>query len=39
MFYFRLKSFNFIKWLNNDVIIIEKSCFGELSLVVTHVYF
>ena len=23
MFYFRLKSFHFIKWLNNDVIIIE----------------
>ena len=35
MFYFRLKSFNFIKWLNNDVIIIEKSCCNELSLVVT----
>ena len=25
MFYFRLKSFNLIKWRNNDVIIIEKS--------------
>ena len=36
MFYFRLKSFNFIKWLNNDVIIIEKSCCNELSLVVTR---
>ena len=35
MFYLRLKSFNFIKWLNNDVIIIEKSCCNELSLVVT----
>ena len=31
MFYFWLKSFNF-----NDVIIIEISCFGELSLVVTR---
>ena len=39
MSYFRLKSVNFIKWLNNDVIIIEKSGFGELSLVVTYVYF
>ena len=34
IFYFWLKSFNF-----NDVIIIEISCFGELSLVVTRVYF
>ena len=38
MFYFRLKSFNFIKWLNNDVIIIEKSCFNELSLVVDSLW-
>ena len=38
MFYFRLKSFNFIKWLDNDVIITEKSCFGELSLVVTRAH-
>ena len=29
---------NFIKWLNNDVIIIEKSCFGELSLVPTRAH-
>ena len=33
---FRLKSFNLTKWRNNDVIIIEKSYFGELLLVVTH---
>ena len=34
MFYLRLKSFNLIKWRNNDVIIIENSYFGEFSLVV-----
>ena len=30
MFYVQLKSFDLIKVRNNDVIIIEKSCFGEL---------
>ena len=31
MFYFRLKSFNLIKWHNNVVIMIEKSYFGNLT--------
>ena len=49
MFYLRLKSFHFIKWLNDDVIILEKSCCNELVvtsaswsfvvIVVTRVYF
>ena len=30
MFYVQLKSFDLIKGRHNDVIIIEKSCFGEL---------